>query len=171
VAYWLTAVVGCARSTGWVSLPAQWPDFSGVERRPFGALVRMNDPRARAYLVRDIADGLGSDELRWAFRNPQLRFWLDRTDGQVLTWDFRMHSVTLASTGPVTITVSINGRALDQIRCGRDGDYHFEKRVPAEWLYTDRPTLVALTPDRVWVSPQDGGVLSFLLRQVGFRRQ
>jgi hypothetical protein len=134
-------------------------------------MVQMTDPRKSAYLVRDVADGSGTEDLRWAFRKPQLRFWLDRTDGQVFTWDFRMHTVTLAATGPVTIAVSINGRTLGSVRCDHDGDYHFEKRVPPEWLHTDRPTLVALTPDRVWVSPQDGGALSFLLRQAGFKRQ
>ncbi len=167
----LLALVACARSGEWASLPAQWPAFNEADDRPFRTFVRMSDPHARAYISRDIELAVSTHELRWAFRNPQLRFWLDETSAQVFRFDFRVHSATLASTGPVTITVSINGRKLDQIRCANEGDYHFERPVPAAWLSTDRPMLVDLTPDRVWVSPSDGGVLSFLIRQAGFQQR
>lgn len=159
------------RSTRWVDLPAQWPSFENVEPKPFGAFVEMGDVHVNAYLVRDVADGIGKETLRWGFRNPELRFWLEEAGSWVFTADFLVSSLTLASTGPVTVTVSIDGRVLGRIRCEHDGDHHFEERVPVEWLRTDRPTMVALTPDRVWVSPTDGGVLSFLLRRAGFRRR
>lgn len=165
------ALVACARSGEWASLPAQWPAFGETADRPFGSFVKISDPHARAYVSRDIAVGTTMDELRWAFRNPQLRFWLNGVNSQVFIFNFRMHSLTLASTGPVVITVSINGHKLDQIRCANQGDYHFERPVPAAWLRADGPTIVDLTPDRVWVSPSDGGALSFLIRQAGFQRQ
>jgi hypothetical protein len=159
----------CTRSPRWVALPAQWPSFDGAEPKPFGAFVEMSDPHVQAYLSRDFAMEINRDSLRWAFRNPELRFWLEETGAQVFIADFAVHSLTFASTGPVTIHVSIEGRSLGRIRCAHDGEYHFERPVPAAWLRTDRPILVTLIPDRVWVSPQDGGVLSFLLRRAGFR--
>ena len=152
-----------------MALPAQWPSFDNAEAKPFGAFVEMGDPHATTYFSRDIAGGINQGSLRWAFRNPELRFWLEETGAQVFVLDFLIHSVTLRSTGPVTIEVSINGQALGRIRCEHDGEYHFERPVPASWLRTDRPVLVALTPDRVWVSPEKRGVLSFLLRRAGFR--
>lgn len=159
----------CTPSPRWVALPAQWPSFDNAETKPFGAFIEMSDPHSVAYLSRDIAGGIDQGTLRWAFRNPELRFWLEETGAQVFVVDFLIHSLTLRSTGPVTINVWIDAQALGRIRCEHEGDYHFERPVPAAWLRTDRPILVALTPDRVWVSPEDGAALSFLLRRAGFR--
>jgi hypothetical protein len=160
------STTACGREPGRFAPPAQrsldlGPD-PGVPRE----LVRMNDPDADAFLVRDISPEPG--ETRWAFLHPELR--LSVADARHLTFaaEFAIPEVTFRVTGPVMVWCAINGKNLAAMRCDHAGDYRLEHAVPEGLVEANKPIRVTFEANPRWVSPEDGAELSFLLRTVGF---
>lgn len=128
----------------------------------------MNDPMADAYIVRDVSKTTEGNSWRWAYKHPALRFYLRSIDGIKFALDAGIAELTFKETGPVTLTVLINDHELDKLRFDQPGNRHFEKEVPAAFLRAGAENLVAIEPDKFWVSKQDGATLSFVLIQAGF---
>lgn len=165
-AVWLAAS-GCARIPDWYAPPIQRQPLDGVQSglRHF---VNMSDPAAADYIVSDIADGVEAGSWRWARQRPTLRFRLLPAKGLKFVMDFAIADVTFEKTGPVTVSILINGNLLDRMRCESPGARHFEKRVPEEWLKAGEDTTVTAEVDKVWVAPKDGVKLGFILTRAGF---
>ena len=142
--------------------------LTGPEPAAFGHFVNMGDVSAGAYIVQDVSGTAEGAGYRWAYKRPELRFMLSKTANVKFTMDFTFPEVTMRQTGPVTVSYYINGQLLDKVRYDTPGEKHFEKPVPALWLRTDGPTLVAVEPDKVYVAPRDGAKLGFVLTRAGF---
>jgi hypothetical protein len=164
----LMLLSGCPSIPDSYAPPIQRRPVTGPEPPAFGHFVDMNDPNADAYILRDISDTTEGGGFRWVHERPELRFALSRIHHLKFVMDFAIPSVTLKQTGPVTISFYINEKLLDKLRCETPGEKHFEKPVPAEWLRTDTPTLVAAEIDKVYIAPQDGAKLGFVLTRAGF---
>lgn len=82
--------------------------------------------------------------------------------------DFSVPGATFETTGPTTVTFTINGKVLDKVRYTSFGEKHFEKAVNPSWLEAGEDTIVAAEIDPVWISPQDGTELGIILLQAGF---
>ena len=163
---WLLLLASCTRDPGWLPIPAQQsldlgPDPSGV-----GPAVKMADPDANDYIVRDI--GLMPGIWRWAFLHPELRFRVKHSAGLHFTAEIHIPEVTFTVTGPVVLTYSVNGRSLGFVRCDRPGTYQIDHAVPPAWLVPGDYIHVTFDADRHWVAPEDGAQLSFLLFRAGF---
>jgi hypothetical protein len=128
----------------------------------------MSDPGASAYIVRDISNTTESGGWRWTYRNPELRVYLPRQRGLKFVMDFAIPQRIFRETGPITLTVKINGKALDQIRVNSGGEQHYRKDVPPALIVPETENTVSLEPDKVWTSKQDGAVLGFILSRAGF---
>ncbi len=111
---------------------------------------------------------MAADSWRWTGKRPELRFFLEHADGVSFKADFSIADVTLKVTGPVTISVFINGALLDNIHCAAAGERHFEKPVPEKFLHARSINLAAMEIDKVWVSKLDGAALGFILTRAGF---
>jgi hypothetical protein len=162
----LLLLASCTRDPGWLPIPAQQsldlgPDPSGV-----GPAVKMADPDANDYIVRDI--GLMPGIWRWAFLHPELRFRVKHSAGLHFTAEIHIPEVTFTVTGPVVLTYSVNGRSLGFVRCDRPGTYQIDHAVPPAWLVPGDYIHVTFDADRHWVAPEDGARLSFLLSRAGF---
>jgi hypothetical protein len=72
------------------------------------------------------------------------------------------------STGPVTISIFINGHLFGKVKYGDAGRKQFEKPVPVAFLNSKAVNFAALEIDKVWVSKTDGAVLGFILTSAGF---
>jgi len=129
--------------------------------------LNMANPRADAYIVRDISDKTERGGFRWAFAHPALRFLVPPMDHPKLLMDFALPEPTFRVTGPVTLTFSVNGQFLDQQRFAQVGQQHYEREVPAGFLRAGAMNLVAIDPDKVYVA-EDGVKLGFPLARVGF---
>jgi hypothetical protein len=160
------SATACGRQPGSFPPPAQGSLDLGPDPGVPRALVRMDDPDADAFLVRDISPERG--DTRWAFLHPELRLIV--ADARHLTFaaEFAIPEVTFRVTGPVTVSCDVNGKKLAAIRCGHAGDYRLEHAVPDGWVEAHKPIRVTFEADPRWVSPEDGAQLSFLLRGVGF---
>lgn len=156
----------CGRRAGSFPLPAQQSLDLGPDPGGLRGVVKMDDPDADAFLVRDISSEHGVS--RWAFRNPELR--LRVTDARDLKFvvEFAIPDVTFRVTGPVTVSCAVNGKTLATMRCGHAGDYRMEHAVPKGLVEPGQPIHVTFEANPRWISPDDGAQLSFLLRSAGF---
>jgi hypothetical protein len=159
---------GCTNIPDSYAPPIQRKPLTGPEQVAFGHFVDMNDPNAEAYLIQDISRTVEGGGFRWVYKRPELRFALSKSEHVRFVMDFAIPDVTMKQTGPVTVSFFINDKLLDKVRYDTPGEKHFEKPVPSGWLRTDTPTLVAAEIDKMYVAPEDGAKLGFVLTRAGF---
>jgi len=164
----LILLAGCANIPDSYAPPVQRRPLSGTEPSPVGHFVNMSDANADAYIVKDVSDASEAGSWRWVRKRPELRFFLETTDHLNFKADFSVAESTFRDTGPVNISVLINGKLLDTIPCAEPGEKHFDKPVPAKLLRAKAMNFAALEVDKVWVSKSDGAVLGFILTRAGF---
>jgi hypothetical protein len=130
--------------------------------------LSMSNPNADAYIVQGISLDTEGTGYRWTFEHPVLRFLVPRMDHPKLVMDFALPERVFRTTGPMTLTFSLNGKYMDRSTCMRPGQLHYEHEVPAELVHWDAINLVSIDPDKVWTSPADGTRLGFVVSRVGF---
>jgi hypothetical protein len=157
----------CGREAGWYPIPSQQSIDLGPDPAGVGPAVKMADPDANDYIVRDV--GLMPGTWRWAYLHPELRFRVAHAEGLRFIAEINIPEVTFKVTGPVVVAYSVDGRRLGFIRCDRPGTYEIDKAVPPAWLVPGNYIHVTFDADRHWVSPDDGAQLSFLLLRAGFK--
>jgi len=162
-------LAGCANIPDTYAPPVQRQPLTAPEPSPIGAFVKMSDANAEAHFVRDISRSLEGETWRWTGQRPELMFRLPSTGHLLFTADFSVPEVTFRQRGPVTISIYINNHLLDRSRYEKGGAFHLEKLVPSGWLRTDMNNFVRMEIDRLWVSPDDGARLGFILTSAGFR--
>jgi hypothetical protein len=128
----------------------------------------MTNPNADAYIVQGISSHTEGSGYRWAFAHPVVRFLVPKMDHPRFVMDFALPPQTFQSTGPVTITFSLNGKFLDRSTWTSPGQLNYEHEVPPGLIRWDAINLVAIDPDKVWMSPQDGAQLAFVVARLGF---
>jgi hypothetical protein len=159
-------LTACGRDPGWLPLPAQQSLDLGPDPGGVGPTVKMEDPNANDYIVRDI--GLMPGAWRWTFLHPELRFRVAHAEGLHFAAEIHIPEVTFKVTGPVVVAYSVDGRKLGFVRCDHPGTYTIDHPVPPGWLTPGDYIHVTFSADRHWVSPEDGAHLSFLLLRAGF---
>ena len=164
----LSLLSGCANIPDSYAPPVQRRPLSGADPSPIGHFVTMSDPDADAYIVRDVSQSAEAGAWRWTRKRPELRFFLDTIEQLNFKADLSIAETTLRETGPVTISVSINGNLLDTIHYADSGEKHIDKPVPAKFLRPKSVNFAVLEIDKVWVSKTDGAVLGFILIRAGF---
>lgn len=159
---------GCASLPDAFPPPAQRkPLLTTPPSIPFGHFVAMSDPNAGAYLVQGFADA-SEGSWRWAHDHPVLRFYLPDVPRVKFALDFTITEPTFRETGPVTLTFTLNGRFFDRVRCDQPGRRYYSRDAAPEFLHKNGVNVVAIDPDKVWVSKADGGRLGFILVSAGF---
>jgi hypothetical protein len=130
----------------------------------------MSDSNADAFIVGDVNDGLEAGSSRWTRRRPSLRFYLDTVDQLRFQADFSIAESTFRDTGPVAVSVFINGNLLDTVHCPAPAVSHFDKPVPVTFLHAQSLNFATLEIDKLWSPPSRSVELGFLLARAGFSR-
>jgi hypothetical protein len=166
----LCFLLGCGNGNvpDYYAPPIQRKPLTGADPSPVGRFVNLAETNAEAYVIRDVNHGSEGDLWRWTRKRPELRFFLETIDHLDFKADFSIADATFKDTGPVTISVFINGNLLDKIKCAEPGEKHFSKPVPESFLHAKALNFVALDIDKVWVSKTDGAELGFILIRAGF---
>jgi hypothetical protein len=164
----LCFLAGCSTAPDFYAPPIQRKPLTGTEPSPIGTFVNLGEPSADAYIVGGITGYVESSGWRWTRKRPELRFFLDSIDRLKFKADFSVADATLKDTGPVTISIFINGHRLDSLKFATAGRREYEKPVPPAFLLPKSVNLVALEIDKAWVSKTDGAVLGFILTSAGF---
>ena len=160
-------LAGCSRGPDIYAPPIRRQPLLGPDSH-LGPNVSMADPMADAYIVRDISPHTEQNSWRWTTEHPALRFYLRSVSNLKFVLDAGIPDTSFQDTGPVTLTIRINDRDFDKLRFDRPGSRHYEKPVPADFLRANSENFVAIEPDKVWVSRQDGAKLGFVLAKTGF---
>lgn len=163
----LTFGAACDRLPETFPPPPQRASLTAPPPQSPGYFLSMDDPHADLYLVQDFQDH-GPGTWRWAYAHPVLRFFVPDAPGLKFTMDFTLPAQTFRDTGPVTLTVRVNGSVLDRSRYHQPGEHHYAHAVPSALLRPNAINLVRIDPDPVWVSKADGGRLGFILTRAGF---
>jgi hypothetical protein len=162
-------LTGCQKMPETYAPPVQRQPFENF--RPFrvSRVVDMSDGDADSHIVRDIPGG-GGGSWRWTGARPTVRVALRRADSLNYFIDFSIADATFKVTGPVTLKFFVNDHMLDSMRYEMPGTYHFEKPVPADWIEAGKDATLAAEIDKVWVAPQDGVKLGFILTRIGLHQ-
>jgi len=132
-----------------------------------GHFVYMSQADADAYIVggmREKSEG----PWRWAHERPVLRFFLPEAGRLRFQMDFTLPDNTFHETGPITLTLALNGTAFDRVRCDKPGQQRYEHSVPPELVHANAVNQVALTPDKTAGRDLTGERLGFVLTSAGF---
>jgi len=95
-------------------------------------------------------------------------FYAPRGSPARFKMDLLIPSETFRRTGPLRLTVWVNGKQLGQKFCDSPEHQTFEQTVPPELLRDDGVALVETTLDKYYVSPVDGQKLGYLFVRGGF---
>ena len=158
---------GCSRLPESYPPPEQRKPLTVPASTGLSYFVSMEDPNADAYLVRGFS-ARDAGTWRWALDHPVLRFLVPATPRLRFEMDFSLPERTFRETGPVILTVRINGEVLDRHRCETSGQQHYSHEVPEALIRANAVNLVSIDPDPVWVSKADGTHLGFILSRAGF---
>jgi hypothetical protein len=125
-------------------------------------------PGVNGHFLADVMEGAETEVWRWTFERPA--WFVDAGDRSQPRFrlDLRIHPPTFRETGPVRLTVWINGQRLGEDLYAAPGDHTFERVVPPDWIRPDGPTLVETTLDKYYVAPADGQKLGYLFLRAGF---
>ena len=129
-------------------------------------LVKFSDRNSGDHIVRDIQHGV---QPCWTFDHPEMQFPVKPRPNLRFNMHFWIHERTFHDTGPVTLTVKVNGHLLGTVRCEREGSYVFDRPVPVEWVHLGEPVDVLAEAAPLWTSPDDGAHLGYLIQDAGFR--
>jgi hypothetical protein len=158
----------CGREPVVFAVPAQKALDAGSDPGGLASSISMNDLTADDYIVRDISPERGHH--RWAFLHPEMRFRVEDAGYSNFAVEFAVIEATFRSTGPITVSVAVEGRNIGSIRCDHSGDYRLEKPVPSGVVAPGKDLHVTFQAQPRWVSPDDGAELSFYLKSAGFTR-
>ncbi len=160
----LLLLPGCSR------LPESFPPpAQAASLETSGGLahfVAMSDPNADAYIVQGFR-AKSEGAWRWAHEHPVLRFFLPALGRAKFSMALTLPDQTFRLTGPVTLTLAINGHVLDRVRYEKPGEQQYAHDVPAAFLKPQGINTVAIEPDRV-AEANPGEKLSFVLIRAGF---
>jgi hypothetical protein len=131
-------------------------------------MIPMDDPDADSYIVKDIAQASKGLYWRWTFDRPELAISLQQAVNLRVAMDFGIVADTFKTTGPVTVTLFVNGRAAVSKQYQAPGDYHLEAPVPAGAVAAPGVARVAIEARPIWVAPADGQHLGIVLMRAGF---
>jgi len=138
-----------------------------AELGTLGHFVYMSQADADAYIVggmREKSEG----PWRWAHDRPVLRFYLPEAGRLRFQMDLSLPENTFHETGPVTLTLALNGTVFDRVRYDKPGPQRYDHAAPAELLRANAVNLVAITPDKTAERAQGGERLGFVLTSAGF---
>jgi len=130
--------------------------------------IAMSELSAPRHFVSDVVPELHDDNWRWTMQRPTFKFQLPTTLGLSLAVDYTVPDLTFKRTGPVKITVYVEGHKLDDIVVNKDKKETWKKEVPSEWLTTERPVVVRLEIDKMWTSDHNEMRRGFIITGIGF---
>ncbi len=142
--------------------------MTAVQASFLGSFIAMSDPNADAYILKDVSEAVEGGAWRWTHRRPELRFFLAGSDRRIFMMEFNLPRATFDVTGPVTLSIFVNGKAAGHERFDTSGDQRLKLAVPPDLIKPGALNTVAIESDKYWVSKGDDVVLGFILKAAGF---
>ena len=164
VAAFLLICGSCARVPDFYSPPPQYPGA----RRYEPPLLLPGRLHQTTGILQDVVDDSEATGKSWTNQHPTFSFLLRRTEDLDFYMRFIVHDDTFRDTGPVTLTVNVNGETIDRPRFDTPGEREYSHPVPPRLLQKRNPVIVRIDVDPVWIAPGDKTKLGILLMAIGF---
>jgi hypothetical protein len=120
-------------------------------------------------VLEDVVDEPEANGRRWTGPHPAFSFMLTSSDDLDFHMSFSVHSRTFADTGPVTLSIHVNGELIDRPRFDTAGEREYSHPVTSRLLQKQNPVIVRIDVDPPWVAPEEGKKLGILLFAIGFQ--
>lgn len=133
-------------------------------------LLSMADADIEKHVLRDVLHSDAGEPSRWTGAHPAFRLLLDDVEGLQFYIHLFLPEPTFQVTGPVKLTVTINGTVVATPQFKGEGDHEFQCVIPNGLLKRKEPATVSMDVHPPYVSPRDGTRLGVLLFAVGFRK-
>ncbi len=166
----LLALSACSREAAFAPIPPQSAPVVAADPPFLPCFFSMNDERSDQAIVRDIPLGLGSGAHRWTAGNPTVRCKLPTAGSWTIAMDFIASDSTMSKTGPITLTFTVNGRQVTQVRCDKPGPSQVRAPLPPDLATPGSELVLEAAIDKPWVAPDDGAKLGVLVSAMGFIR-
>jgi len=129
-----------------------------------GNYVYMNQPEADTYIVGGMR-AKSEGPWRWALDRPMLRFYVPEAARLKFQMDLTFPEKEFHETGPVTLTLALNGQVFDRVKVDKAGSERYSNSVPGELLRANAVNVVAITPDKIAGGDER---LGFVMFSAGF---
>jgi hypothetical protein len=158
------AGIGCA-SQPWYPPPEQRASLGEAGTGGLGPFVAMSQQDAASYIVQGMRT-FSEGPWRWAHDRPVLRFMLPEVGRVHFEMELSFPENTFRQTGPVTLTLSLNGTVFDRVRYDKPGQQHYSHAIAAGMVRPNALNLVAIAPDKVARIGEEK--MGFVLTSAGF---
>ena len=165
----IVALIGCTPNVHFPP-PLQKTLPEGTERPIVQPVIEMSDLRAEGFVIQDIFTLDGGKEFAWTGRRPRLRVWLDDAKARVFRMRIAVPEETFASTGPVTVSILVNGHQIAAPRFDLPGMHDYSCPVTETLLQRTSPAIVGLDIQPVFLDPRTRKELGVLLYSIGLPR-
>jgi hypothetical protein len=162
---WLFWLAGCSRNLDYPP-PLQKTMPLGQDPPRVRPVLRMSEPDADAFIVQDVLGSAGGI-FRWTAEHPRFKLWLEDASDREFVVRFALIASNFRETGPVTVSVTINGRELAAPAFAIPREYEYRHPVPKAFLAGPSPAIVGLDISPVSVAKADGVKLGIYLESIG----
>ena len=139
----------------------------GVERPIVHPSIDMSDLRSEGFIIQDVLTLDGPSEFAWTNHRPRFQVWLDDGASRVFRMRIGVPEETFTSTGPVTVSVLVNGQRIAAPRFDQPGMHDYECPVAEALLAEHSPAIVGLDIQPVFLDPRTHKELGVLLYLIG----
>lgn len=128
-------------------------------------IVRMRDPDVDHFLLQDMLS-YSVGQWRWTRQHPRFRIFVAGPKERQVYARFAIIDGIFRKTGPVTVSITVNGKPVAAPRYVAAGEYEFSQPVPELMLAEHSPAIVGFDIDPVFVG-DNSDVLGVYLDAVG----
>src|SRR5258708_7863672 len=121
----LILLCGCSDSVPAYAPPAQFAMPTGGEPPPGGRVPLLNDVDAMFSVLEGVPGSGAGTEYQWTADRARFEFRVPNLDRNDLVVRYRLHSDTLAQTGPVRITLEVDGKPFDSFVGSAAGTFKY----------------------------------------------
>ena len=150
------------------SRPASYPpppQYPGGRHSDLDMLLQVGRPNWQRAVVRDMPRD--SQIGGWTGAHPAFQFTLSSVENLDFYLSFAVNERTFRDTGPVTLTVRINGEVIDKPKFDAANEYEYSHPVPSALLRARSPVIAEVDVDPPWIAPEKS-VLGVVLFSAGF---
>ncbi len=142
--------------------PAQFVMPEGSDPRPEVRLIRMNSLDAKLAILEGVADAGIGEERKWTAGQARFQFRVASLAGSDLYFRYAVAEVTFTQTGPVRISIDVNGKPFDSFVRTTPGEGEY--RHPADGIVARPfdPLIVTLRIDPPFIAKGDNAKLGLL---------
>ena len=130
--------------------------------------IEIGLPDADRHMLRDFQERSNPNVFRWTYERPALLFYVLKRENARFKMDFLLPSKVFQATGPIRLTVFVNGQKIGERTYDSPERQSFEQAVPPGLLRSGGITLVETVLDKYYRSPDDGQKLGYLFVRGGF---